>query len=159
MIEVLLIVLFFILIIISGASEAVMDKLQFHWERSIFPVNPIKYQPYFWDPKISWKNKWSDHTYKKPKFLGSTTLFVFTTDAWHLFKFIRNTSIFLAMFCGMFIYDLSFLYIMIMVVSGRALYGCSFVLFFNKILEFNDPFQYIKDRRPGGGPANNQVIL
>jgi len=47
----------FLLFILSGMFEAVMDKLQFHYDLSIF--KNFKNQ-LFWDPKISWKNKYED---------------------------------------------------------------------------------------------------
>ena len=86
-----------ILIIIAGACNAVMDVLQFNFDKSIFK----KYNPSFWDPKKSWINKYRQPLtlYKKkwyyfgmitPKFKElfpfSTTLFVSLTDGWHLFQ-------------------------------------------------------------------------
>jgi hypothetical protein len=38
-------------------------------------------------------NKYSDSISRKEKFLGSTTIFVTFTDAWHLFQFIQSMSI------------------------------------------------------------------
>lgn len=80
-----MVVLAFILLILSGVSKAVMDKTNFHYHVSIFN----SWNPLFWNPELSWRNK-----YKKglkgegPKFFGSTTFLVWTTDAWHLFSFI-----------------------------------------------------------------------
>ena len=45
----------FLLFILSGMFEAVMDKLQFHYEQSIF--KNFKNQ-LFWNPDVSWKNKY-----------------------------------------------------------------------------------------------------
>ena len=91
----LFLILSTIFVLVSSASEAVMDKLQFHWYKSIFSINPRKYYEDFWNPYFSWKNKYSNVSTKEPKFFGSKTIFVFLTDAWHLFKFFKNLSIFL----------------------------------------------------------------
>lgn len=54
-----------IFIIISAIAKSIMDKLQFHYERSIF----IKFKnQQFWNPEISWKNKWV--SYKPKTFIG-----------------------------------------------------------------------------------------
>lgn len=71
---------------ICGLMDGVKDTLSFHYNQSIF--YKAKNQQ-FWNPDISWRNK-----YKKgdaaqgPKFFLSTSVFSFTTDAWHLSKFI-----------------------------------------------------------------------
>ena len=72
-----------------------MDTLQFHYGSSIFPQNwgnqgdedYIKYR--FWNPSVSWLNKYIDRTYTK----GLIKWWVFDkpsclTDGWHLFKTI-----------------------------------------------------------------------
>lgn len=133
-------------VLVSSASEAVMDKVQFHWNKSIFSINPKKYWEDFWNPYFSWKNKYSDIATKKPKFIGSTTIFVFLTDAWHLFKFFKNTSIFLSIFFSVMVgYEYDFqmnilLFAILFVFSLRILYGLCFTLFFDKILEYKDIF-------------------
>ena len=48
-----------LLIFFAGASEAIMDKLQFHFDKSIFS-NKDKYKQLFWNPIDSWKNKWKE---------------------------------------------------------------------------------------------------
>jgi hypothetical protein len=126
-------------VILSGVSEAIMDKIQFHWSKTIFAINPDKYKPLFWNPKLSWKNKYKDAETLEPKFKGSTTIFVFTTDAWHLFKFLKNTSIFLALFFTSLLCK-DFLFIAVFVALLRIIYGRAFVLFYNKLLEFNDVY-------------------
>lgn len=138
-------ILFFIIsiifIIFSGISESIMDKIQFHFNKSIFRY--FKNQ-LFWDPSISWKNKYKNGDPKQgSKFLGSTTYFVFVTDAWHFFKFLKNTSMFTSM--GLSMYGVTFLSqefdlstiltILMFLLLGRAFYGVSFNLFFDKILK------------------------
>ncbi len=115
-----------ILVGVSAMAEAIMDKLNFHFEKSIF-VN--KENQLFWNPIESWKNKWKEDL-KTEKFIGSSTIFVFTTDAWHLFKFIKNTCLFIGLPL-LFMGDIN---IIISMVIARVIYGLVFTLFFDKIL-------------------------
>lgn len=153
MIEIIYIALAIIFVIISGISEAVMDKIQFHWHKTIFSINPNRYKPLFWNPELSWANKYKDTQTLEPKFKGSTTIFVFTTDAWHLFKFFKNTSIFLAIFFTSLICK-DFLFLVVFASLLRVVYGGAFVLFYNKLLEFNDVYGIAgKSNTPG-----NEII-
>lgn len=114
-------------IVMSAISESIMDKIQFHFDKSIF--NSDKYNKLFWNPLHSWKNKWnSDLT--KPKFFLSTTLFVSLTDAWHFFKLLKNTSIFI----GLPLIVMGQFNIIISVIIARVVYGLVFTLFFDKVL-------------------------
>lgn len=82
-----------VLVVGAGICNAVMDTLKHHYEASIFN----KYNENFWNPEKSWKNKWGWDYNKgkpKPKYWGSTTFLVFTTDAWHLFQFLQLKCIF-----------------------------------------------------------------
>lgn len=84
-----------ILMVLTGIANAFMDKLQFHFDESVFShLRGNK----FWDPKISWTNKWK-HGDKAlgEKFFLSSTVFVFTTDAWHMFKWVYGNSIFIGL--------------------------------------------------------------
>ena len=140
MIEMIYIALSTLFIILSAISEAVMDKLQFHWSKTVFAINPDRYNPKFWNPEVSWKNKYKYiETLEplEPKFIGSTTLFVFTTDAWHLFKFFKNTSIFLAIFFALLICK-NLLFTTFFIFILRIVFGLVFTIFYDKLLEFND---------------------
>lgn len=129
-----------ILIIIAGACNAVMDVLQFNFDKSIFK----KYKPSFWDPKKSWINKYQQPltSYKKrwyyfgiitPKFKEafpfSSTLFVSLTDGWHLFQKVTWSCLIAAvvlyepMING--VVDFMILY---------AIFTTSFTLFYDRIL-------------------------
>lgn len=79
-----------VLMFIASIANGIMDKLMFHFTTSIFKDK----NPLFWNPSVSWKNKWK-HGNKSEgeKFWGSSTIFVWTTDAWHLFKSIMMNSI------------------------------------------------------------------
>jgi hypothetical protein len=117
------IILFLLIIFISGFSEGLMDLLQFHYHSSI--IKNFK-NNIFWDPSISWKNKYKngDPNYGE-KFLFSTTLFVSLTDGWHLFKLIKNISIFIgASAIGYLSKDLIML--ISLIIISRAFYGLGF---------------------------------
>lgn len=116
-----------LLVIISAISESIMDKIQFHFKKSVFSGEG--FNQLFWNPQTSWKNKW-DSTLKKPKFFLSTTMLVFLTDAWHLFKFVRNT----ALFIGLPVMCLSGINILIVMAAARIAYGLAFTLMFDRIL-------------------------
>ena len=48
----------------------------------------------FWNPDISWQNKWQDgNPDLGRKFPGSTTIFVWTTDGYHLTRTLNKTCI------------------------------------------------------------------
>lgn len=83
-----------ILLFIAGISKAVMDTLNFHYDLSIF--ENFKKQNW-WNPAISWMNKYKDGDISKgEKFPGSTTVFVWLTDAWHFFQHIMIFSLILS---------------------------------------------------------------
>lgn len=124
---IILTILGFLLITFAAVSESIMDKIQFHYDKSIFKNS--KYNQLFWNPIESWKNKWKEDL-KTEKFIGSSTIFVFTTDAWHLFKFFRNTSLFI----GLPLIAIGDMNVILSVVIGRVLYGLTFTLCFDKLL-------------------------
>jgi hypothetical protein len=114
-----------------GFFEAVMDKIQFHYNKSIF--RNFKNQQ-FWNPKISWKNKWKNGDKNNgEKFPFSSTIFVFTTDAWHLGKFFRNLFIVISMF--LFIYSPTNPTSIIYLILGRVLWGVVFEISFSRLFE------------------------
>jgi len=116
------------LIILASISEAIMDKIQFHYDKSIFSND--KYKQTFWDPTKSWVNKWKDSSAKDERFLGSSSIFVFTTDAWHLFKFFRNTFLFI----GLPLLSFGSINVILAAILARIIYGLVFTICFNKLL-------------------------
>lgn len=112
----------------SSIAEAIMDKIQFHYDKSIFSQD--KYKQTFWNPTKSWVNKWKDDSAKEEKFLGSSSIFVFTTDAWHLFKFFRNTFLFI----GLPLLSFGSMNIILAAILARIIYGLVFTIYFNKLL-------------------------
>ena len=96
-----------ILIALAGALNATYEILFTGFSQSIFK----KLNPEFWNPLESWKFKWAspfpqaveDKWYYfgflpryKERFPYSSTVFVFLTDAWHLFKALMLGCIMLA---------------------------------------------------------------
>jgi hypothetical protein len=80
-----------VLLAISATAKAIQDKLQFHFEDSVFSKLGN-----WWNAKHSWKNKWKNGDKKQGEaFFLSSTLLVGLTDAWHLFGTIRDLSMFL----------------------------------------------------------------
>lgn len=84
-----------ILITISASSLAALDILHNRFHESIFKnMNDL-----WWDPTFSWRNKYKRRSqYLGPKFIGSTTIFSFVTDAVSMFKFIHIISLFVGLF-------------------------------------------------------------
>lgn len=77
-----------ILIIIANAT---LDEIRFHWSRLFGHWIPTGHKLEKWfNPSISWKNKY--FTSRFLTFLFSTLL-VWTTDFWHLLKFVIINSI------------------------------------------------------------------
>lgn len=122
-----------ILASIAGMSKAIMDKLQFHYHKCIFKFDPVRYNQNFWDPTLSWSNKYKEGSMTDPKFFGSTSYFVFLTDAWHLFQMLMLICLFIGIAVTSF-YSGSFIFMMIKVIILRLFFGLSFTLFFNRFL-------------------------
>ena len=116
---------------LAGVAEAHMDTLQFHFYRSRFS----SFNHSFWNPEISWKNKYklNDPRYG-PRFPGSTTIFVFVTDAWHLMKFLRNIFLFVGLFFALRQNYENIVDAVVITVLCRAVYGLGFSAFMNRLL-------------------------
>ena len=118
-----------ILMYLAGLAEAIMDILNHRFSSSIFK----DFNEHWWNPEISWKNKWKDYDHTKGEaFIGSSTVFVFITDAWHFFKFLKNTFI-----CGAIIspldldlWDFILAFVIIKVV-WRVSFECHYRFFKN----------------------------
>ena len=72
-----------LLLIIAAISNAICDVLKNFFGKSKFK----NLNPEYWNPSISYLRMWEEHNVKE-KFLGSTTIFCWLCDAWHLFKAI-----------------------------------------------------------------------
>lgn len=78
-----------LLVALAAICNAVMDVISFHYKQSIFS----RYNPQWWNPAISWKNKYIDwdNDVRIEKVISIGNLFsikypTFLTDAWHFFK-------------------------------------------------------------------------
>lgn len=93
------------LAISAGFFDAVKDTLAHHYSSSIFAQSRNKE---FFDPNISWKNKYKEGNPQMGEaFLFSTTYLVTLTDAWHLAKTAHRFHYFvLLFFFGLFCYDI-----------------------------------------------------
>jgi hypothetical protein len=123
--------LLFFIIFLAGLSEGAMDTLQFHYYESIF--KDFKNQLY-WNPEISWKNKYKDgDSASGPRFPLSTTFLVGFTDAWHTFKFLRNIFLYISLPVIGY-YSESIVFLVIYVILSRTVYGLGFWISYYKIL-------------------------
>lgn len=75
-------------LVCAGMCNGVMDSLQFHYPATVFS-NPARFNQQFWNPAVSWKNKYRNGDPKQGEaFPASSTALVFVTDGWHLAKFL-----------------------------------------------------------------------
>jgi hypothetical protein len=77
---------------VAGVADGMNETLKFHYSgfKAVFP----KANDNFFDPSISWKNKYKNGNQAQgAKFFGSTTFFVNTTDAYHLLRSVQKTCI------------------------------------------------------------------
>lgn len=78
---------------VAGLSDGMLETIQHHYGtfKAKFPAANDQ----FWNPQISWKNKYRnwDNGDNRPAFPGSTTIFVATTDAYHALRAIKKNSI------------------------------------------------------------------
>ena len=76
---------------VAGYTSYTKDLIDYDYE-SFKKVHPNANDK-FWNPAISYKNKWKNNDPSQgPAFFGSTTIFVGSTDGKHLLGTIRNTS-------------------------------------------------------------------
>lgn len=134
-----------ILFLVAGAlADAIMDKLQFHFDKSIF--KDFKNQQ-FWNPELSWQNKWKTNfmypvtdpnraIVGREKFWGSSRWFVGLTDGWHLIQFFQL--LFYAASAAIWVphaLDANpFKVFIISLIIARIIVGVAWVLFFDKLL-------------------------
>jgi hypothetical protein len=122
-----------ILIFIAGACKAVMDTLAFHYSVSRFSI----LDPLFWNPALSWKNKYSNPNTLKPKFFGSTTLFVCFMDGWHFFQMAFLSCMFMGLVLYTPLMDINLFHVPSVIwnfIILRLLFGASFEVFFSWFL-------------------------
>jgi hypothetical protein len=81
-----------LLCMLSGAFDGLAETLKWHYSQ--FIARFANANPAFWNPAISWTNKYKNGDYLQgEKFWQSSRAFVFTTDGYHLSRFFRNVII------------------------------------------------------------------
>lgn len=129
--------------VLAAICDAAMDKLAFHYEKSVFRRKGHETidHKYFWDPKISWRNKYKGRVPSKgPKFPGSTTIFVGITDGFHLMQLLMNLFIIVTIITGIYIsHNFTFTWsvtsIIIIYAVYKAIYSLTFELFFSRLFK------------------------
>jgi len=112
------------ILIVAGIMKGIMDTLQFHYDKSF--ASKFKNQQW-WNPKLSWKNKYKD---RGDSFIVNlfekidNTFFVFVTDAWHLSQSIMIT----AMIMAIVLYQPITPYILLDILILRVSFGIGFKL-------------------------------
>ncbi len=129
-----------LLVVLAAICNAVMDTISFHYKISIF----TKFNPQWWNPAISWKNKYVDYS-KFAEYTGKVSklekrIFIlnlfsikyptFLTDAWHFFK---SLMIVLLGFAIVLYVPVVNIYVDIILV-GFA-WNLTFNVFYNKIFK------------------------
>ena len=128
----------FTLILTASICNAVMDITSHKFHQSIF--NSSKFNPLFWNPSVSWKNKYINGDVNQGRkqwiiFGLKINIHPSFTDSWHLFKSIM-------IFCLMgavvlynshgLIYDLG-----LFIIYGIS-WNITFSLFYKRILKKNE---------------------
>jgi MFS family permease len=116
------------LVIVAGAANGFMDRLQHH-----YGTIPDSLDEQFWNPKESWRNKWKngDHT-QGEKFLFSSTLLVALTDGWHMTKEIMLSALALsiALSLNLVFIDNEFVNNLLLFIAIRVLFGIGFKILY-----------------------------
>lgn len=78
--------------VVAGMADGTNEEISHHYKdfKKVFPNANDQY----WDPKISWRNKYKNGDVTQgPRYFGSTTFLVWTTDGYHMTRFVKNTMI------------------------------------------------------------------
>ena len=83
-----------ILVMLAAICNAVIDVVSFHYAKSVFS----KLNRQWWDPYVSWKNKYVnwDGGKRTEKTIWGIKYPTALTDAWHFFKSTMLTLVILA---------------------------------------------------------------
>jgi len=72
--------------LVSGMLDGTIESISYHYANG-FKKRFSKVNDQFWNPSISWTNKYKNNDpCLGPKFMGSTNIFVCTTDAYHMLR-------------------------------------------------------------------------
>ncbi len=84
---------FIMLSAMAGMFNAGMDVVSFHYEQSTFK---LKNKPQYYDPILSWTNKYNLPSNERKKWFGLIPIPVFLTDFWHREKALMLACLVLA---------------------------------------------------------------
>lgn len=120
-----------ILVMLAAICNAVMDTISFHYIKSIFS----KLNRQWWDPYVSWKNKYIDWDRGKraEKTIWGIKYPTALTDAWHFFK----STMIVLMVLAIVLYTPFINPFIDFMIIGLG-WNISFNLFYNKIFRLKD---------------------
>ncbi|HEX7412551.1 MAG TPA: hypothetical protein VF411_00805 [Bacteroidia bacterium] len=76
--------------LVSGMLDGTIESISYHYDNG-FKLRFPKANNQFWNPAISWSNKYKNGNCNSgPKYMGSTDIFVCTTDAYHMLRTSRR---------------------------------------------------------------------
>lgn len=133
----IILILPIILYSLSGIADAVMDTIKDHYSVSIFS----RFNEKYWNPSISWKNKYvngkPENGFIKVNIFGfKINKHVAFTDAWHLFKSIREVLIGLSITSGVYFgTQIGLFYTALFLIVLGCVRNICFSLFYDKILK------------------------
>lgn len=125
-------------LVLAGMCNAVMDKIVFHWDDSVFKGSKLDWWA---NPEVSYKNKWKNNSNSSggEKFPGSSTVFVWVTDLWHFAQsFMISFFVLAALFYGDGIinyFDNNWFNIFIDFIILKSAFSLTFELFWSVILK------------------------
>lgn len=123
---------------LAGMCNAVMDKINFHWDECIFKGSKLDWWA---NPEVSYKNKWKNNSnsFDGEKFPGSSTVFVWVTDLWHFAQSFMITFFVLStLFYGdgiISVFDTTWVNMVCDLIILKGAFSLSFELFWSVILK------------------------
>ncbi len=122
-----------LLLVVSGIAKAVMDTCADHYPVSLF--KRLGWNQSYWDKKSSSNNKYKNgDKLQGPKYFLSTTILVWTTDAWHLFQMIFLTTFSLAFLLTGYLFNADFIGLIVIYVTCNVVMRMVFEFFYSEIL-------------------------
>lgn len=121
----------YVFISLAGIAKAIMDKVNFHFEKSVFNKRNI----YYWNPEYSWINKYnkitdnSQEVFTRKKWFKIIPVPVLFTDFWHLVQTFHISLIMLAIVSYSEVYGF---WVDFLIYS--LLYRAFFFIFYNHYL-------------------------
>lgn len=138
--HIILILAILALSILAGVADGTRDVLSFRYDRSVFPQGPgerlLGAGEMFWNPDISWRNKWKNgDPGQGERFPGSSTVFVFLTDGWHMLQFLMLTFFQLAIALPVvMLLRLRWWWVLVAVIPLKFAFSAGFTLMFSWLL-------------------------